>query len=230
MSKLYLIPNIIAEEEQLFFPEKDEITKLRIFFVEEIKSARRLLRKIDPQFPIDASKFFDLNEHTLSREARRDFESVQGQDIGVISEAGCPCVADPGSDVVFWGHQAGYEILPLVGPSSILLALMASGLNGQNFAFNGYLPKEKSERTKKLKDLEARSKKEGQTQLFMEAPYRSQALFEDILQVCFPNTRLCVASGLLSSSQSVKTKDIQAWRKQGQPLGKLPTIFLLEQS
>ncbi len=230
LSKLYLIPNVINETPggEFFSPEtRKAISLLRVFFVEEIKSARRLLRKIDPQFPIDDCIFYSLSEHTLSEETEKNFKEAGNQDIGVISEAGCPCVADPGADVVLLAQQNNREIIPLVGPSSILLALMASGLNGQNFAFNGYLPKERDGRIKKLKELEKRSLAENQTQIFMEAPYRNQNLFEDILQTCDINTLMCVAVSITTPEQMIKTKTMRGWQKEKMDFNKKPAIFLI---
>jgi 16S rRNA (cytidine1402-2'-O)-methyltransferase len=149
------------------------------------------------------------------------------EDIGLISEAGYPCVADPGRDLVRLAHEQGWEIIPLIGASSIILALAASGLNGQNFAFNGYLPREEALRQKKIKDLEARSAKETQTQIIMEAPYRNQALMEDLLRTCQPRTLLCIASDITGSGQTIKTKTVVDWKKSLPQLEKRPTLFLL---
>ena len=228
-SKLFLIPNQIQETANSFLPIfAPGIEHVRVFFVEEIKSARRLLKKINPQIQIDECVFFDLNEHISLTETENNFKQAGDQDMGIISEAGCPCVADPGAAVVLLAHKQGREVISFVGPSSILLALMASGLSGQNFAFNGYLPKDRSERVKKIKELERRSAIEKQTQIFMEAPYRNQNLFDDILQNCSPGTLLCVAVDLMSPTQFIKTQDVRAWKSQKVDINKHPALFLLQ--
>lgn len=229
MSKLFLIPNTIHEDSAHLLPASisQAIRPLRLFFVEEAKSARRLLKQLDPGFPLQECAFLELSEHSKSAQIQECLSVLKKQDGGIISESGCPCVADPGSDLVLLAHQNNIEVVPLVGPSSILLALMASGLNGQNFAFNGYLPKEKGERLKKLKELEQRSKTEGQTQIFMDTPYRNQALLEDILSTCLPQTLLCVAQNLTGPGQSVKTQPVAQWKKQGMELPKSPALFLI---
>src|ERR1035437_170062 len=185
MPKLYLVPNTINEEGGNLLPDyiARAIMDVRVFFVEEPKSARRLLKALNAQFPLSDCRFFDLNVHSDPKQIQEYAKVLKEGDCAIISEAGCPCVADPGADLVFIAHQNKIEIIPLVGPSSILLALMASGLNGQNFAFNGYLPKDRQQRVQKIKMLEDRSKKEKQTQIFMEAPYRNQNILEDILSV-----------------------------------------------
>ncbi len=227
--KLFLIPNQIHETSGVFLPiSPPGMECLRVFFVEEIKSARRLLKKVNPQLDFDQCVFFNLNEHTPFKEIESNFKECADQDIGVVSEAGCPCVADPGAQVVSLAHRHGWEVVPLVGPSSILLALMASGLNGQNFAFNGYLPKEKADRVQKLKMLEKRSAHEKQTQIFMEAPYRNQSLFLDILQNCSSNTSLCLAVDLTGPGQEIKTLKIVDWKSQKVDINKRPALFLLQ--
>jgi 16S rRNA (cytidine1402-2'-O)-methyltransferase len=229
--KLFLIPNHIQETTDVLLPVfAPGIEHLRVFFVEEIKSARRLLKKLNPSLVIDQCVFYDLNEHTPFKEVENNFKQSSDQDIGIISEAGCPCVADPGAAVVLLAHKYGREVIPLVGPSSIMLALMASGFNGQNFAFNGYLPKERMERIKKIKDLEKRSASEKQTQIFMEAPYRNQNLFGDILQNCGSNTLLCVAVDLMGPTQYIKTHTISQWKSESIDINKRPALFLLGQS
>ncbi len=228
-SKVFLIPNQIHDAQDVPVPIfAPGIEHVRVFFIEEIKSARRLLKKLNPQIQIDQCTFYDLNEHISLKETEEHFQKAGDQDIGIISEAGCPGVADPGADVVLLAHKQGREIVPFVGPSSILLALMASGLNGQNFAFNGYLPKDKGERIKKLKDLEKRSANEKQTQIFMEAPYRNQNLFEDVLQNCDPATVLCVAVDLMNPAQFIKTRSIRDWKTSKVDINKKPALFLFQ--
>ncbi len=229
-AKLYLIPNFLSEESAVkigYAHLLEAIKDLRHFIVEERKSAQKLLKILDSQFPLTECAFFEFNEHSSLQDAREIFKSLQGQDAGIISEAGMPCVADPGQEIVLLAHQNNWEVIPLAGSSSIFLALAASGLNGQNFAFNGYLPKEREERIKKLKILEERSSREHQTQIFMEAPYRNQNLFEDILSSCHPQTLLSVAVDLTSPTQFIKTLTIQDWRKQKSVIPKKPALFLI---
>jgi len=227
--KLFLIPNQIHDGQDIPVPVfAPGIEHVRVFFVEEIKSARRLLKKINPQIVIDECTFYDLNEHTPLKDTEEHFRHSVDKDIGIISEAGCPAVADPGAEVVLLAHKQGRDIIPLVGPSSILMALMASGLSGQSFAFNGYLPKDKEERIKKLKDLEKRSAIEKQTQIFMEAPYRNQNLLEDVLQNCHPASLLCVAVDIMNPTQTIKTQSIRDWKSQTTDINKKPALFLLQ--
>ncbi len=229
MSKLYLVPNTINEEGKSLLPDyiAHEIKDVRTFFVEEPKSARRLLKKLHTEFPFSECRFFDLNEHTHLKDIHEYTKILKSQDSAIISEAGCPCVADPGADLVLLAHQNKIEIIPLVGPSSILLALMASGLNGQNFAFNGYLPRDRQERAQKIKTLEDRSMKEKQTQIFMEAPYRNQNILEDILASCHDKTNLCIACDITSPQQFIKTMSIREWKKIPPNIDKKPALFLL---
>ena len=200
---------------------------MRVFFVEEPKSGRRLLKNLNPQFPLGDCRFFDLNEHSNPKQIHEYAKILKKENCAIISEAGCPCVADPGADLVFLAHQNQIEIIPLVGPSSILLALMASGLNGQNFAFNGYLPKDRHERAQRIKMLEDRSRKEKQTQIFMEAPYRNQSILEDVLAVAQEGTHLCIACDITSPHQIIKTMNIKEWKKNPLNFDKKPTLFLL---
>ncbi len=230
-SKLYLIPTMVSDQETLTtLPTSvGEIVKtLRCFMVEERSTAERFIKKINPARSFEDVVFFELNEHTPLKEAEQFFQEYKDNDIGIISESGLPCVADPGAHVVFLAHKNNVEIIPLTGPSSIFLALMASGLNGQNFAFNGYLPKDREERRKKIKLLENRSLTEGQTQIFMEAPHHNQKTFEDILSFCDSQTLLSVAVDLTSSKQQVKTLPIKEWQKTNINLHKRPALFLLQ--
>ena len=230
MPKLYLVPNTINEEAGNLLPDyiAKAIIDLRTFFVEEPKSARRLLKSLNTQFPLADCRFFDLNEHSKPQEVHVYAKVLKEGDSAIISEAVCPCVADPGADLVFLAHQNQVEIIPLVGPSSILLALMASGLNGQNFAFNGYLPKDGQERTQRIRSLEDRSFKMKQTQIFMETPYRNQSILEEILTTCQDRTYLCVAYDIAGSDQMIKTKSINEWKKNPFKLNKKPALFLLQ--
>ena len=229
MSKLYLVPNIINQENRYLFAcdMAREIVDVRIFFVEGPKSSRRLLKSLDAQFPLGDCRFFDLNEHSNAKQVQEYAKILKEGDSAIISEAGCPCVADPGADLVFLAHQNQIEIIPLVGPSSILLALMASGLTGQNFAFNGYLPKDRREKMRKIKMLEDRSLKEKQTQIFMEAPYRNQSILEDILATAQDKTYLCIACDITGPHQIIKTMSIKEWKKSPIDFDKKPALFLL---
>ncbi len=228
--KLYLIPNTLthqAKGDSIASFVAQAIGHVRLFFVEEPKSARGLLKKLIPDFPLADCTWVALNEHTSIKEVGEFFKETGSQDMAIISEAGYPCVADPGADLVRLAHEKGIEIVPLVGSSSIILALAASGLGGQNFAFNGYLPKDKEERLKKIKFLEHRSTQEKQTQMVMETPYRNQNLLEDFLSACNPKTMLCVASDITGAAQMIKTDSIGGWKKRDIKLEKNPTLFLL---
>ncbi|MCR4337658.1 MAG: SAM-dependent methyltransferase [Candidatus Omnitrophica bacterium] len=230
--KLYLIPTALsADSEYEMVPAStvSMIQDLRVFWVEEEKAARRFLKKAVPSLPIQECTLFLLNEHTHHGEIEENFKKCGDQDMGILSEAGCPCVADPGTEVVSWAHQYQWKVVPLVGPSSILLALMASGLGGQRFAFYGYLPKDKSQRLRKIKMLEDLSLREQQTQIFMETPYHNQVLLEEILSCCAPQTRLCIAVDLTAPTQEIKMMTIQEWRKGALPaIHKRPALFLME--
>lgn len=229
-TKLYLIPNTITEEfsTDSFAPYiAKAIKNVRLFFVEEPKSARTLLRKLDSNFPLNECEYISLNEHTSFKEIEEKLNHFHGTEMAIISEAGYPCVADPGADLVRWAHQKGIEVVPLIGASSIILALASSGLGGQNFAFNGYLPKDKEERLRKIKALEQRSRSERQTQIIMETPYRNQNLLQDFLSACHPEVLLCVASDLTGPSQMIKTATIGQWKAMNIQLEKKPTLFLL---
>lgn len=227
--KIFLIPNFLHPDAPQTVPEyvANVISQVRCFMVEEGKSARKLLKAIDPRIPLAECLFFELSEHTFPEEIRSFFNEHKNKDIGIISEAGVPCVADPGAEVVRLAHEHKIEVVPLVGPSSVMLALMASGLNGQNFAFSGYLPKEKDLRAKKLRELEKRSALENQTQIFMETPYRNQSVFEDILDVCDPKTLLCIAVDITAPSEFIKTMPVDAWKAAKIPLNKRPALFLI---
>ncbi len=230
MPKLYLIPNVLNEQSNAasLAHLASTIEHIRIFFVEEPKSARKLLKAINPNFPLTECTYIDLNEHTPLADLEKSFEEHLAFDIGIISEAGYPCVADPGAQLVRLMHEAGGQVIPLQGASSIILALAASGLNGQNFAFNGYLSRDRDERIKRIRILEQRSKNEGQTQILMDAPYRSQSLFEDLLSTCQGPTQLCVDCDITGADQMIQTLTIAQWKKKGLSLGKKPTLFVIQ--
>ena len=204
------------------------IKEIRHFIVEDVRSARRFLRQADAQFDIDGSTFFELNKHTSPNDiAGYLAPSAQGKPMGVISEAGCPAVADPGADVVAIAQRKGLKVVPLVGPSSIILSVIASGFNGQSFAFHGYLPIKPDERARKLKQLEQRVYSEDQTQLFIETPYRNGKMIEDIIKNCRPQTKLCIAANLTCDDEFVRTRTVKDWRGKAPDLSKIPCIFLL---
>ena len=233
IGNLYLIPNLLGESEvtQVLPAHVREVVLLcKHFIVENAKNARHFIKQIAPEHPQSELELFVLNKHT-PEEDKQSFLSpcLAGLPMGIISDAGCPAIADPGSDVVRLAHRKGIRVVPLVGPSSLLLSLMASGLNGQSFAFNGYLPIDKSERKAALKRLEKRAKEERQSQLFIETPYRNEALFEEMLQLLSPQTSLCVATNVTLSQESIHTYTIAEWKHKckGLQLDKQPTIFIL---
>ena len=228
---LYLIPVTLGDTPLCnVLPQYNSeiIAGIRHFIVEDVRSARRFLRKVDPQFDIDASQFFELNKHTAPEDVAGFLRPLHdGKPMGVISEAGCPAVADPGADVVAIAQRKGLKVVPLVGPSSIILSVMASGFNGQSFAFNGYLPVKPDERVKKLRQLEQRIYNEEQTQLFIETPYRNGKMLEDILSACRPQTKLCIAANLTCEDEYVHTRTVKEWRGKVPDISKIPCIFLL---
>ncbi len=227
---LFLLPMTLGDSElDTVIPENIQnlITNLDVFIVENIKTTRRYLRKLDKEFDIDNSTFFELNKHTDLTKIDTFLAPInKGKNIGIISEAGVPAVADPGSTVVSLAHEKGITVSPLVGPSSILMGLMASGFNGQKFTFNGYLSKDKKERIKDLKRLENYAFK-GTTQIFMETPFRNQAMLEDILKTCAPKTKLCIASNITTFEEKISTKTVEYWNKNTPNLKKIPVIFIL---
>jgi 16S rRNA (cytidine1402-2'-O)-methyltransferase len=226
---LYLIPNSLGSGTDKYATQLLGITVCRLehFIVEEIKSARRLLRQMGVTRPLEELDFRMLNEHTRTQEMDSIIEPLlQGHDMGLISEAGVPCVADPGSNVVALAHDQGIKVVPLVGPSSILLALMASGFNGQQFTFNGYLPRERGERARKIKQLEQLALS-GTTQIFMDAPYRNNQVLEDVLQTCRMETKLCIASNITCDNERINTKSVMDWSIRKPDINKMPVMFLL---
>lgn len=228
---LYLIPSLLGESpvDSVFPPEnKKIISRIKYFIVEEIRTARRFLKKISPEIEIDSLTFTLYNEHTHAADAASMLlPLLNGEDAGIISEAGTPCVADPGSRVVQLAHQSGIQVVPLVGPSSLLLALMASGFNGQQFVFHGYLPIEKPARTKKLKEIEQDIIKKDQTQIFIETPYRNLQLLQAITEACLDSTLLCIATSLTTSEETVITLPVKDWKKKKPDINKKPAVFLL---
>ena len=229
---LFLIPAPIGDVEAgTVLPQGTlEVTRgLRFFAVEELRTARRYLEKIGIKTPTEQLTLFELNEHTPKKDVPALLKPLlEGNDMGLLSEAGVPAVADPGADLVALAHRRHIEVVPLVGPSSLLLALMASGLNGQSFAFAGYLPVKSPERQKRLRQLEKRSIAEGQTQLFIETPYRNHALLQDLLAVCLPQTRLCIAAGITTQEAYIRTQTVAEWKKTEVDIHKKPCIFLIQ--
>ncbi len=231
MGSVYLIPVILGGDDFLkVIPEKVlTLTRsLRFFIVEDIRSARRYLRLIDKAFPIDECEFFELNEQTAGADLGHYLDPVLGgSDIGIMSEAGLPGIADPGARIVALAHQKNITVIPLSGPSSIILALISSGLNGQNFSFNGYLPIKSRERSARLRELEMNSRK-GYAQIFMETPYRNQQMLESILATCRPDTNLCIAADITLPTESIRTMKISEWKKRMPVLKGRPVIFILQ--
>lgn len=230
--KLYLIPcNLSDNNLSKILPDyvlRDIIPTLSVFMVENLRTARRFVKKVNESIDIDKLKFCEIGKNADLIEATVFFEQhYDSHDIGVLSEAGCPGVADPGANVVAMAHKKGMQVVPLVGPSSLLLALMASGFNGQNFAFNGYLPVQKGERVKKIKYLEMQLRKFGQTQIFIETPFRNMQLIEAVLENCHKDTQLCIACNLTSEDEFIKTMSVRQWEKKLPDLHKKPTVFLI---
>lgn len=228
---LYLIPVTLGDtdiDSVLPSGNKCFIAGIKHFIVEDIRSARRFLKKADRGIDVDSLIFYPLNKHTGANDVSGYLRPlIAGNSMGVISEAGCPAIADPGADVVAMAQQKGLKVIPLVGPSSILLALMASGFNGQSFAFHGYLPIGSGERIKRLKTLEQRIYSENQTQLFIETPYRNNKMLEGILVNCRPQTKLCIAANITCEGEFIKTRAVKDWKDKTPDLSKIPCIFLL---
>ena len=228
---LYLLPVTLGDTElNTVLPAYniEIIQGIKHFIVEDVRSARRFLKKVDREFDIDSLSFYPLNKHTSAEDISGYLKPLlAGQSMGVISEAGCPAVADPGADVVAIAQRKNLKVVPLVGPSSIILSVMGSGFNGQSFAFHGYLPIEPGERVKRIKQLEQRIYSENQTQLFIETPYRNHKIVDDLLQNCRPQTKLCIAANLTCEGEYIKTRAISEWKGKVPDLSKIPCIFLL---
>lgn len=229
--KLYLIPSPLGDNQPSeVLPEMvfETIGRIRTYVVEEVRTARRFLSRAGLKGKIDTLEFYELNEHTSSEQIEGYLGLFErGEDIGLISEAGLPAVADPGAHLVALCHKRGIEVVPLVGPSSLMLALMASGLNGQSFAFCGYIPAKSDERKSRLKVLEKVSSQLNQTQIIIETPYRNDSLLADILSVCNPSTRLCIAADITLPTAYIRTASIGDWKKNVPTIGKRPCVFLL---
>ena len=234
MASIYLIPTHLSNAPlSNVLPDYNFkiIKQIKYFIVENIRTARRFLKQVDRTINIDELTYFELNEHTDKTLLISYIEPIKNNnDIGIISEAGCPAIADPGADIVSIAQEKNIKVVPLVGPSSILLSLMASGFNGQSFAFNGYLPIDKNERINTLKRFEKKIFSESQTQIFIETPYRNVQLVEDICKTLSDNIKLCIAVDITSDSEIIKTKTIRQWKSTIDSIGtihKKPTIFLL---
>ncbi|MDP2724445.1 MAG: SAM-dependent methyltransferase [Bacteroidales bacterium] len=230
--KLYLIPTTLGSfdtSEQVFPSYNVQIIHtLTEFVVEQVRTSRRFLSYLKHPVPIDQMVFYELNKTTLNKDISQYLTSLhEGKSIGLLSEAGTPCVADPGSKVVEMAQERGYTVVPLVGPNSLLLALMGSGFNGQNFVFHGYLPIDKSDLIKKIREMEGNILKRSQTQMFIETPFRNDSMFDMLVTGCQPATKLCVATNLTLPTESIITKTIGSWKKEKPDLHKKPTVFLL---
>ncbi|TWJ03237.1 16S rRNA (cytidine1402-2'-O)-methyltransferase [Mucilaginibacter frigoritolerans] len=231
LGTLYLIPVPLAEEAAVksFTPYLvDTINSIKEYIVENEKTARRFLKEAGLKTPQSELIVHDYGKHNRETGTAEFFKGLQaGNSVGLMSEAGCPGIADPGAEIVEKAHKMGIKVVPLVGPSSILLALMASGFNGQSFTFYGYLPIDKVLRTKKIKELESIAERQDQTQIFIETPFRNNSLLDDILKTANPKTRLCIACDLTAATELVQTKTIADWQKKVPELHKRPCIFLL---
>ena len=229
--KLYLIPSPLGENEPAEVipgPVLESLKDFRTFVVEEIRTARRYLSKAGLKGKIGDLEFHELNEHTEQSTVEGYLKLFDnGNDVALISEAGLPAVADPGAQLVALAHRHGIEVVPAVGPSSLMMSLMASGLNGQSFAFCGYIPAKTEERKSKLKLLEKVSGQLKQTQIIIETPYRNDSLFKDILSTCSPSTRLCIAANITMPDAYIKTKTVSQWKKENLIIGKRPCVFLI---
>lgn len=229
--KIYLIPVTLGEtsiEKVLPSYNREIIVSIKHYIVENIRSARRFLKKTEHSINIDELTFFELNKHTDLKQIETYLNPLkEGNDIGIISEAGCPAIADPGADIVNIAQKKGIAVVPLVGPSSILMALMGSGFNGQSFAFHGYLPIDAKDRTHRIKQLEQRIYNEHQTQIFIETPYRNHKLAEDLIKGCTPSTKLCIAMNITCEDEFIKTLPIKSWEKNLPDMNKKPCVFLI---
>ena len=228
---LYLIPVQLSDVElENVLPQFNVmiVREIKHFIVENVRSARRFLKKCDKSIDIDTLTFFELNRHTRPEDIPEMLSPlINGNPVGVISEAGCPAIADPGADVVAIAQARGLKVKPLVGPSSILMGLMGSGFNGQSFAFLGYLPIDAAQRARKLKEMEQRIMREHQTQIFIETPYRNNALVAEICKIMPAHIKLCIATNITGATESIVTKGVKSWLKKLPNLNKVPTIFLL---
>ncbi len=230
--KLYLVPTFLgttSAEQVLPVGTLEIVRTLRFFVVENTRTARRMLSKMHMPCPIEELSFAELDKHHPENPDLMTYlgEALNGNDIGLMSEAGTPCVADPGALIVEMAHQAGIQVVPLTGPNAMILALMASGFNGQSFAFHGYLPIKNPDRAQKLKSLERQSFANNETELFIETPFRNNAMIDDIIKNCRPNTMLCVASDITTPDEKIVSKPISEWKSIHHDWNKHPAVFLL---
>jgi len=230
--KIYLIPTTLGDSDISSVIPNDVVeivNQIDYYIVEDERTARRYLKKLKIVKTIDELTFFVLNKHTETKDIPSFLNPAKsGNNIGIISEAGCPGIADPGNDIVRLAHESGIQVVPLVGPSSILMALISSGMNGQNFAFNGYLPFDKTDKSAKIKQLESRSRTEKQSQIFMETPFRNQSILETIVNSCSSSTKLCIATDISLKTEYIKTDTIANWKKKLPEINKRPTIFIIQ--
>lgn len=229
--KLYLIPSPLGDNdpaEVIPGPVLEQIGRLDRFVVEELRTARRYLSRAGLKGHIEELEFTVLNEHSSQAEVDA-MEALfdDGKDVGLITEAGLPAVADPGSSLVALCHRKGIEVVPFAGPSSLMLALMASGLNGQSFTFRGYLPAKSDERKNAIRSVEKQSSQNRQTQIFIETPYRNDSLMADLLQICSDSTRICIAANITMPDAFIRTRSVAEWKKEGITIGKRPCVFLM---
>lgn len=228
--KLYLIPTPLGDYDPVMVlpaPVLSLLPELKVFVVEETRTARRFLSAAGLKGHIGELEFHELNEHTDPSSVESLVGLLESRDVGLMSEAGLPAVADPGSLLVAACHRHGISVVPLVGPSSLMMSLMASGLNGQSFAFCGYLPAKTEERRKALTAIEKRSSHERQTEIFIETPYRNDSMLADILAVCRPSTRICIAADITLPTEYIRTMTVAQWKKEIPVIGKRPCVFLL---
>jgi 16S rRNA (cytidine1402-2'-O)-methyltransferase len=230
MPTLYLIPNILSDSNGAdFFSNvvKKRVHHLRHFIVENEKAARALLKKLELATPQNELTIHLWNEHSKKEDLPEIADIIMRHDTGIISEAGLPCVADPGADIVKWAHSKNITVVPLPGASSLFMALMASGMNGQSFVFHGYLPIDKTQRAKKLKEMETAVQRHNQTQLFMETPYRNNQMLDDVIKNCLPDTHLCIAMNITAPDEWIKTQTLKQWSNTKPDLHKKPVMFVM---
>lgn len=232
VGKVYLIPTTLGDNaplEVMPISIKGTIERIDHYIVENEKTARRFIKRVSPSKPQPNLIIQTLNKYTKPEEIPSYLDPcIHGHDIGLLSEAGCPGIADPGADVVRVAHQKRIQVVPLVGPSSILMAMMSSGMNGQNFAFNGYLPIDNAERKTMVKNLEKLSREKGQSQIFMETPYRNNKLLKELLRILQKTTRLCIASDITLPTEFIQTKSVHEWGEIELDLDKRPTIYIIQ--
>lgn len=226
---LYIIPSALSTENINCIPQEtiDVIKSLDTFYIEDLRTARRFLRKVDRTFDIDGSTFLMINEHTNQDLSKAEGFFKQKKNIGLLSDCGCPAVADPGKDLIEIAHKNNIEVKPLVGPNSILMALMASGFNGQSFSFEGYLPNKQPALNKRIVEVENNSRNQKKTYLFIETPYRNNQLKEKLIEKLNPNTRLCIAANLTAPDEIIVSKTIKEWKNTTADFHKKPAVFVI---